>query len=77
MPVVERVRQVARGRGVPPAQVALAWLLRQPAVTSPIVGATRLAHLEDAVAAVDLKLDDEECRVLEEAYRPHPVRGHR
>jgi len=77
MPVVERVRQVARARNVPPAQVALAWLLRQPGVTSPIVGATRLPHLEDAVAAAALSLDDDECRILEEAYRPHPVRGHR
>ena len=52
--VVDAVRAVAAGRGVPAAQVALSWLLRQPAVSAPIVGATRLAHLEDAIAAVDL-----------------------
>jgi aryl-alcohol dehydrogenase-like predicted oxidoreductase len=70
------VRAVAAGRGVSPAQVALAWLLGQPAVTAPIVGATRLAHLDDAIAAVDLTLDDTELARLEAPYRPHPVLGH-
>jgi len=74
--VVDAVRTVAIGRGVPPAQVALAWLLAQPAVSAPIVGATRLGHVDDAVAAVELRLDPEEVARLEAPYRPHPVRGH-
>ena len=74
--VVDAVRAVAAARGVPAAQVALSWLLRQPAVSAPIVGATRLAHLEDAIAAVDLTLDDAEAARLEAPYRPHRVLGH-
>ena len=74
--VVDAVRAVAGGRGVPPAQVALAWLLGKPGVTAPIVGATRLAHLEDAVAAAELALGEEEVARLEAPYRPHPVLGH-
>ena len=66
----------ARRRGVTPAQVALAWLLRQPGVTAPIVGTTKLAHLDAAIAALDITLDDAECRLLEEPYVPHPVLGH-
>lgn len=74
--VVERVVEVARERGCPPAQVALAWLLHQPGVTAPIVGATKLGHLDDAVAAVALSLSPEERARLEEPYVPHPVAGH-
>jgi 1-deoxyxylulose-5-phosphate synthase len=74
--VVERVADVAAERGVPPAQVALAWLLHKPGVTAPIVGATKLAHLEDALAAAALDLSPEEIERLEEPYRPHPVLGH-
>jgi aryl-alcohol dehydrogenase-like predicted oxidoreductase len=74
--VVDRVAEVAGQRGVPPAQVALAWLLRQPALTAPIVGATKLGHLEDALAAVELELTDDEAARLEEPYVPHPVLGH-
>ena len=74
--VVERVQQVAGARGVPPAQVALAWLLQKPGVTSPIIGASKPHHLEDAVAALDLKLSAEEMAALEEAYVPHPVLGY-
>jgi 1-deoxyxylulose-5-phosphate synthase len=74
--VVDVVRAVAGERGVPPAQVALAWLLGRPAVSAPIVGATRLGHLDDAVAAVDLTLTAEEVARLEAPYRPHPVIGH-
>ncbi len=75
--VVERVAEVAASRGVPPAQVALAWLLHKPGVTAPIVGATRLEHLEDALAATEVELDAGEIERLEEPYRPHPVLGHR
>ncbi len=73
--VVEANRSVAEKRNVPPAQTALAWLLSRPAVTAPIIGATKLEHLEDAVRAVDLKLTAEEVKALEAPYQPHAVRG--
>ena len=75
MAIVEAVRKVAADRGVQPAQVALAWLLSRPAVTAPIIGATKLEHLQAAVAAVDLQLSEEEIRRLEAPYQPHAVRG--
>ena len=68
--------EISRKRGVSNAQVALAWVLAQPGITSPIVGARRMEHLDDAVAAVNLKLDESELRAIEEPYRPHPVLGH-
>ena len=74
--IVDRVVELAEHRGVSPAQVSLAWLLRQPGVVAPIVGATKLEHLEDAVKALDLVLDDDEVATLEAPYRPHEVRGH-
>ena len=74
--VVDRAGEVAAERGVPAAQVALAWLLHRPGVTAPIVGATRLGHLEDALAAEQLDLSEDEMRRLEEPYVPHPVLGH-
>jgi 1-deoxyxylulose-5-phosphate synthase len=74
--VVDAVRDVAKRRGVSPAQIALAWLLGKPAVSAPIVGATQLRHLQDAVAAVDLDLTEGEVAQLEAPYRPHPVLGH-
>jgi 1-deoxyxylulose-5-phosphate synthase len=74
--VVERVAEIAAERGVPAAQVALAWLLQKPGVTAPIVGATKLGHLEDALAAEELELSDQEIARLEEPYVPHPVLGH-
>jgi 1-deoxyxylulose-5-phosphate synthase len=73
--VVERVGEVAGELGVPRAQVALAWLLAKPVVTAPIVGATKPSHLEDALAAVDLRLDDDVVARLEEPYAPHAVAG--
>ena len=73
--VVEAVRAVAKQRGTSPAQVALAWLLARPAVVAPIVGATKLAHLDDALAALEIDLEPEEVAALEAPYRPHPVRG--
>jgi 1-deoxyxylulose-5-phosphate synthase len=75
--IVDKVAEVAARRGVPRAQVALAWLLAQPAVTSPIVGVTKPGHLADAVAAVDLELSPEEVEELGAGYVPHPVAGHR
>ncbi|HST16335.1 MAG TPA: aldo/keto reductase [Gaiellaceae bacterium] len=74
--VVERVAEVAEGLGAPPARVALAWLLHKHGVTAPIVGATKLEHLEDAVAAERLMLDDDVIARLEELYVPHAVSGH-
>jgi aryl-alcohol dehydrogenase-like predicted oxidoreductase len=73
--VIERVTAVARARGVPQAQVALAWLLQKPAVSAPIVGATKPHHLIDAAAAVSLRLAPEEIASLEAPYQPHPVAG--
>ena len=74
--VVDRCAEVAAERGVPSARVALAWLLQRPGVTAPIVGATRLGHLEDALAAEQLSLTADEVKRLEELYAPHPVLGH-
>jgi aryl-alcohol dehydrogenase-like predicted oxidoreductase len=74
--VVDRVAKVAAERAVPPAQVALAWLLHRPGVTAPIVGSTKPGHLADALAAETLTLSAEEMKSLEELYVPHPVLGH-
>jgi aryl-alcohol dehydrogenase-like predicted oxidoreductase len=74
--VVDRVLELAGARGVPPAQIALAWLLHKPGVTAPIVGATKLDHVEDALAAAELTLSADEIARLEEPYRPHRVLGH-
>jgi aryl-alcohol dehydrogenase-like predicted oxidoreductase len=74
--IVDAVAEVAAERGVSPARIALAWLLRQPAVTSPIVGATKARHLEDAVAAVDVVLSDDEAKRPEEHYTPRGIAGH-
>jgi aryl-alcohol dehydrogenase-like predicted oxidoreductase len=74
--VVERVSEIASKRGVSNAQVALAWLLAQPGVTSPIIGASRMEHLDDAVAALRVHLDEAELKALAEPYRPHRVLGH-
>lgn len=71
----ERVSDLAEARGLPNAQVALAWLLARPGVTAPIIGASKPHHLEDAVAALDVTLSAEETRLLEEPYQPHPVLG--
>ena len=73
--VVDRLNEVAGERGAPSAQVALAWLLHKPGVTAPIVGATKLDHLDVAVRAVGLTLTAEEVARLEAPYRPHGVRG--
>jgi aryl-alcohol dehydrogenase (NADP+) len=74
--IVDGVVEVAKARGVAPAQVAMAWLLRQPGVTAPIVGASKLAQLDQAVTALEIELDDHECAKLEAPYRPRPVLGH-
>jgi 1-deoxyxylulose-5-phosphate synthase len=74
--VIERADEVAAERGVPTARVALAWLLHRPGVTAPIIGATKLEHLQDALAAEQLPLSAEEMERLEEPYRPHAIAGH-
>ena len=73
--VAQRVSEVAEARQLPMAQVALAWLLSKPVITAPIVGATRVQHLEDAAAALSVQLSADEIRQLEEAYQPHPTLG--
>jgi aryl-alcohol dehydrogenase (NADP+) len=74
--VVDQVVELAGRREVSPAQIALAWLLHQPAITAPIIGVTKPHHLEEAVAALEIDLSAEECAYLEEPYQPHPVSGH-
>ena len=74
--IADRVVELAGRRGVKPTQVALAWLLAKPWVTAPIVGASKLAHLDEAVAALELRLDAAELAFLEEPYQPHPILGH-
>ena len=74
--VIDRVSEIAARRGVPNAQVALAWLLAQPGVTAPIIGASKAGHLDDAVKALSLKLDGDELKALAEPYRTHAVAGH-
>ena len=74
--VVDRVAQIAKKRAVNNVQVALAWILQQPGLTAPIIGATKAHHLDDAVKALELKLEPEELNALEEPYRPHPILGH-
>jgi aryl-alcohol dehydrogenase (NADP+) len=70
------VTEVAAKRGVPNAQIALAWILQQPGVAAPVIGASKMRHLDDAVAALNIRLDDSEIRSLGEPYQPHPVLGH-
>lgn len=73
--VVDALSALAKGRGVPNAQLALAWVLSRPGISAPIVGATKMSHLDDALAALDVKLADEEIAALEAPYKPHPVLG--
>ena len=74
--IIDRVSEIAAQRGVTPAQISLAWILSKPVITAPIIGASKPGHLEQAVAALSVKLTDEEITRLEELYRPHPVAGH-
>jgi len=74
--VAERVQEVAREHNRKPTQIALAWLLTRPAMTAPIIGASKTEHLDDAVAALEVKLSTDDIKRLEEPYRPHPVLGH-
>ncbi len=74
--IVDRVVETAGQHGVKPAQIALAWMLHKPGITAPIIGSSKMAHLEDAVAALAIELSDDEIAYLEEPYQPHPVLGH-
>ncbi len=74
--VVDRLKAIAEDHGVAPAQVALAWMLHKPGITSPIIGATKIPHLEQAIAAADLSLTADEIARLEEPYQPHAILGH-
>jgi aryl-alcohol dehydrogenase (NADP+) len=74
--IAERVVEVAATRGVKPTQIALAWLLAKPGVTAPIIGASKIAHLDDAVAALAIRLDVDEVALLEAPYQPHAILGH-
>lgn len=74
--VIDAVRVVAQKRGVPAAQVALAWMLSKPYITAPIIGASKMSHFDDALAALNVELSADEIRHLEAPYKPHPVRGH-
>ncbi len=74
--VAERVQEIAKARGVTGPQIALAWLLNKPHISAPIIGASKMDHLDQAIAALDIKLSDEEVKRLEELYRPHPILGH-
>ena len=74
--VLDRAIQVAENHGMKPAQIALAWLLNKPGITAPVVGASKMSHLEEAVAAVEIALSDEEMVFLEEPYQAHPILGH-
>jgi aryl-alcohol dehydrogenase (NADP+) len=73
--VADNAAALAKQRGYSPAQIALAWMLHKPGITSPIIGASKMPHLEEAVAALDIKLSAEEIAALEEAYQPHRVLG--
>ena len=74
--IAARTQENAAKRGVPPAQIALAWMLSKPVITSPIIGASKPHHLDDAVASLSVKLTEEEVKFLEELYVPHPVKDH-
>ncbi|GIL12103.1 MAG: aldo/keto reductase [Chloroflexota bacterium] len=73
---LDRVMELAKGRGVSPAQIALAWMLHKPGITSPIIGASKMYQLEEAVAALDIQLSAEDMAYLEAPYQPHPILGH-
>jgi len=74
--IVDKIAQLAKNRGVNNAQIALAWVLQQPGVTSPIIGASKLSHLDDAVAALGIRLSEQELKTLEESYEPRAIMAH-
>lgn len=74
--IIDRVAELAQRRGVKRATIALAWMLQKPGITAPIIGASKMGHLEDGLAALEIKLAEEEMKYLEERYQPHPIAGH-
>jgi aryl-alcohol dehydrogenase-like predicted oxidoreductase len=74
--VAERAQEIAQKRGVTSSQIALAWMLGKAHITAPIIGATKLEHLEQSIAALEIELSEDEITALEEAYQPHPILGH-
>jgi 1-deoxyxylulose-5-phosphate synthase len=74
--IAERANEVAKQRGVTGSQIALAWMLHKPYITAPIIGSSKIEHLDQAIAALDIKLSEEEIKRLEELYQPHPILGH-
>jgi aryl-alcohol dehydrogenase (NADP+) len=74
--IVERAQEIAKKHGVTSAQIALAWMLSKPHITAPIIGASKMKHLEEAIAALDISLSEDEVASLEEKYQPHPILGH-
>ena len=74
--VLDAVNAVASNHGVKPAQIALAWMLHKPGISSPIIGATKMYQLDEAIAATEIKLSSQEIATLEAAYTPHPILGH-
>ena len=74
--IAERANEVAKERGVTGSQIALAWMLHKPYITAPIIGSSKMEHLDQAIAALDIKLSEEEIKLLEELYQPHPILGH-
>jgi aryl-alcohol dehydrogenase (NADP+) len=74
--VVDRAAEVAKTRGVTASQIALAWVLNKAYIASPIIGSSKIEHLDQAIAALDIKLSEEEIKRLEEPYQPHPILGH-
>jgi aryl-alcohol dehydrogenase (NADP+) len=74
--IADRLTQLAKARGLPNMQVALAWILSKPGISAPIVGASKLPHLEDSLAALTVKLSADEIKHLEALYKPHPILGH-
>jgi aryl-alcohol dehydrogenase (NADP+) len=74
--VVDRLTEIAKKRGVQNAQIALAWVLANPGVTAPIIGASKMSHLDQAIEALNIRLTEDEMKALEEPYEAHPVLGH-
>jgi len=74
--LVDKLGEIAKKRGLSNAQIALAWILQQPGVTAPIIGASKMKHLDEAIAALDVKLTDDELKALADPYQPHPILGH-
>jgi 1-deoxyxylulose-5-phosphate synthase len=74
--VADRAADVAKERGVTSSQIALAWVLNKPHITSPIIGSSKIEHLDQTIAALDIKFTEDEVKRLEEYYQPHPVLGH-